>query len=81
MSSDQAVLEEFVTAREIRDDVNVPAWSPKVEEEFGDDQCQQCGNKVTEQYRRVFGGNDDVVHGCYDCETYRAAYRGGFANE
>ncbi len=81
MSSDQVALEEFVTAKDIADDVNVPAWSPRDKDEFSKKQCQHCGNAVTEQYRRVFGGNDDLVHGCPDCKTFREIHDGGVANE
>lgn len=30
--------------------------------------CLNCGGHVTEQYRRVFGDNDDQVHACPNCE-------------
>ena len=83
MSSDQASIEEFVTAKDIADDVNVPGWSPcdEGDDGFSDNQCQNCGNSVTLQYRRVFGGNDDHVHGCPDCKTFREIHDGGVANE
>lgn len=33
--------------------------------------CQNCDNTVTRQFARVFGDNDDIVHGCPSCTTYR----------
>jgi len=29
--------------------------------------CRNCGAPVTEDYARVFGDNDDVVHSCAEC--------------
>jgi hypothetical protein len=29
--------------------------------------CQNCGAEVTQDYARVFGDNDNEVHGCTDC--------------
>ena len=83
MSSDQVSIDEFVTARDISEDVNIPSWSPRddAEDEFSKSECQNCGNSVTLQYRRVFGGNDDLVHGCPDCKTFREIHDGGVANE
>ena len=31
--------------------------------------CQNCGSTVTEDYARVFGDNDNQVHGCTECEV------------
>lgn len=39
--------------------------------------CQRCGGHVTAQYARVFGDNDDIVHGCQECKTGREMYEGG----
>ncbi len=33
--------------------------------------CQNCGKQVTQQFARVFGDNDDVVHACLECSTFR----------
>lgn len=83
MSSDQAFIDEFVTAKDLIDDTNVPSWSPKDEDKngFSVDECQNCGNSVTLQYRRVFGSNDDIVFGCPDCTTFREQHNGGVAHE
>jgi len=43
--------------------VSVRTWEPENEQ-----QCQNCGASVSEQYRRVMGDNDDVVHACPACE-------------
>lgn len=29
--------------------------------------CQNCGSFVTPDFVRVFGSNEDSVHGCLDC--------------
>ena len=76
MSSDQASIEEFVTAKEIHDDVNVPAWTPKEDDSMDKSKCQNCGGTVTLQFRRVFGNNNDVVDGCPECSTYREIKNG-----
>lgn len=34
-----------------------------------DGRCQRCGTSVSTRFRRVFGGNDEMVHGCVDCMT------------
>lgn len=33
--------------------------------------CDNCGTFVTPDYARVFGDNDDVVHGCPECMALR----------
>ena len=33
--------------------------------------CEKCGEHVTPQFSRVFGDNDDTVHGYVNCSTYR----------
>lgn len=30
-------------------------------------ECQNCGGMVSDDFARVFGDNDDVVHGCPEC--------------
>ena len=69
----QTDLSEFQTAAEIAEEgYDKPEWTPMADdEEEKDDCCQNCGNSVTLQFRRVFGDNDNVVHGCPDCSTYR----------
>lgn len=32
-------------------------------------QCRTCGNHVTDQFARVCGDNDDVVHHCPECAS------------
>lgn len=68
MSSDQTTLTgfEWVGDQEPEPEperVTVRTWEPQNEK-----QCQNCGGDVTEQYRRVFGDNNDVVHACPHCE-------------
>jgi hypothetical protein len=43
--------------------------------------CQECNGHVTDSFRRVFSGNDGVVHGCPDCVTYRELLNGDPAEE
>jgi len=33
--------------------------------------CRGCGEYVTVQFVRVFGGNNDEVHACLACATMR----------
>ena len=33
--------------------------------------CRQCGQDVSPQFARVFGDNENVVHGCLECSTAR----------
>ena len=39
--------------------------------------CRACDNHVTVQFARVFGDNENVVHGCPACTTYRELQAGG----
>jgi len=34
-------------------------------------ECENCGQYVTKQFVRVFGGNDGKVYGCPNCLTGR----------
>ncbi|WP_210423568.1 DUF7563 family protein [Halorussus marinus] len=40
------------------------------------DQCQFCGTHVTEQFRRVFGDDQDIVHRCIECDTITRLQKG-----
>lgn len=46
-----------------------------------DSHCRECGAHVSDSFARVFGDNDDVVHGCPNCETYAAVFDGAAATE
>lgn len=39
------------------------------------DACRGCGSHVTDQYRKVRGDNDDVVHACPNCSDKHGAER------
>ena len=39
------------------------------EETLAESRCQNCGAFVTDRFTRVFGDNQDRVHGCFDCMT------------
>jgi hypothetical protein len=39
--------------------------------------CQQCGSSVSNSFARVFGDNEDRVHGCPTCTTFRDLSEGG----
>ena len=40
-------------------------------------ECQSCGGFVTERFARVFGNNQDEVHGCLDCMSNTDVKNGG----
>lgn len=42
--------------------------------------CQECGSHVSEQFRRVFGDNDDTVYSCLECSTRREIHDGAGAD-
>ena len=81
MSTENASLSDFVTQPEEdtppEEDSSVrPNWTPHASSEDTNRSCQNCGSHVTEQFARVFGTNDDAVHGCPDCSTGRELYEG-----
>jgi hypothetical protein len=39
-------------------------------------QCNNCGEHVTERFARVFGDNDDEVFACTSCAVLRELYDG-----
>jgi len=41
--------------------------------------CQNCGETVSDQFRRVFGDNDGVVHACSNCTAAREYFEGAAA--
>lgn len=41
--------------------------------------CTICGAFVTKDFARVFGDNDDEVHGCLECQDRTAIREGGIA--
>jgi len=43
------------------------------------DECQSCGAHVTEQFRRVFGDDNDVAHRCIQCDTTTRLQKGSAA--
>lgn len=45
----------------------------------GESRCQNCGAFVTTQFARVFGDNEDKVHGCFDCMS-ATRVKNGHAN-
>jgi hypothetical protein len=38
--------------------------------------CTTCGRHVSDRFARVFGDNEDEVHGCPACATQRDLYAG-----
>ena len=42
-----------------------------------ENRCQSCGSFVTKDFARVFGDNDDQVHGCLECMSASDVKRGG----
>ena len=45
-----------------------------------EDRCQNCGEHVSEAFRRVFGDNDNVVHSCQECGTNSEHFHGSAAD-
>lgn len=43
------------------------------------DHCQFCGAHVTEQFRRVFGDDNDIAHRCVECDTTTRLQKGSGA--
>jgi hypothetical protein len=39
--------------------------------------CRECGDSVSDSFARVFGDNDDRVHACPTCTTFRDLSEGG----
>lgn len=39
--------------------------------------CRHCGSAVSKGFARVFGDNEDRVHGCPACTTFRDLSEGG----
>lgn len=76
-TTDQADLDQFKTALEIRDEPadEKPKWNPQPDSEPDTNArvpCENCNETVSKQFARVFGDNDDrVIHGCPSCSTYR----------
>jgi len=44
-------------------------------------ECENCGSKVTSEFARVFGDNDDNVLGCMNCCTGRDLREGNFPTQ
>lgn len=40
-------------------------------------QCNQCGAFVTARFARVFGDNQDTLHGCRSCMSVGDLVEGG----
>ena len=65
--------------REIRTDGGTPQtarsshWRPRSERE--QTTCQNCGSKVSRQFARVSGDNDDVPHACPECAINGQVHR------
>lgn len=43
--------------------------------------CEGCGRQVTEQFARVFGDNDGIVHACSKCEKHTNLFSGAGAGQ
>lgn len=81
MSSHQQSIADYVTESPTTDFEGArytwdrPRENP-VQEEF-DGECRNCGNHVTNDFARVFGDNDNIVHHCPSCVTAREIFEGG----
>ena len=57
-------------------------WTPLANENrTAAPRCVSCGTQVTKQFSRVFGDNQDVVHACPECSTYREMKTSDFIPE
>lgn len=45
-----------------------PRWDPGG---FDRNCCRNCGTKVTPQFTRVFGDDNNIIHRCPECASYR----------
>lgn len=50
------------------------------DEDYGDDQCQNCGRHVSETFRRVLGDNENIAHACQACTPRTEHYHGRVAD-
>lgn len=41
--------------------------SSQTESRIADNRCRNCGGFVTRDFARVFGDNQNSVHGCLEC--------------
>jgi hypothetical protein len=39
--------------------------------------CLGCGSFVSSRFNRIFGDNEDRVHGCLECMTSKELFNGG----
>lgn len=39
-------------------------------------ECLSCGAHVTPRFARVFGDNEDEIHGCPNCRDLNELYEG-----
>ncbi|WP_323172877.1 hypothetical protein [Natrialba sp. PRR66] len=54
--------------------VTTVPWSP-----VDHSTCEHCEAHVTDQFRRVFGDDQDQAHRCSECDTYARLSRGSAA--
>ncbi len=45
-------------------------WTPHTDADK-QRRCQNCDAAVTKRFARVFGDNEDIVHACPSCTSYR----------
>ena len=43
--------------------------------------CQNCGERVSSEYARVFGNDSNELHACSNCSTQRAVARGAAVDD
>lgn len=48
--------------------------------EYDRGRCQRCGTDVSDQFRKTFGTNQDIVFGCTDCLTFADLTEGASAD-
>ncbi|WP_438267630.1 DUF7563 family protein [Halorussus aquaticus] len=49
------------------------------EVQLANNQCRNCGTHVSDDFRRVYGSNDDVVYACRTCVSKTILNSGGSA--
>lgn len=52
-------------------------WTPSTDQSDASNECQKCGAFVDSELARVFGDNNDEMHGCFECMDRTAVREGG----
>lgn len=72
-------LSDFTSTNTDNQKDEKPAWAPTDNPSSSKPTCNRCGNKVSKDFARVFGNNQNEVYGCThdNCLSASAVKRGG----